>query len=297
MTSTGPYFLEETISILETRPSVGLVYGDAALMDAQSVELEDPWIAVGTRSAHAYRDAEGDEYLSIHLVDYCIPTPTVIARNEVWREVLPFPKWFTYASVSDWFLHLRVARMHALYYRARTLASYRKHPGNMHVQPADAADAEKTIIGTLDLIFSEPDRAAEKAPLEVYYLFTRLAQCCPSLLCRGPIRGCAEVLYAGPEISASDPHSARGPARFAQRHYRTSRIRAVEEIALPAIEHGALMIEFPGVAQAKKKSVDAEEATRSRLAAARGLARQPARTFGSPRKRGQLILRARWTPA
>ena len=35
----------------------------------------------------------------------------------------------------------------------------------MHVQPANAMEAEKTIIGTLDLIFSEPDRAAEKAPL------------------------------------------------------------------------------------------------------------------------------------
>jgi len=160
-----PYFLEETISILEARPSVGLVYGDVALMDAQSVEFEDPWIAVGSRSAHADRDAEGDEYLSL-ILNHCIPAPTVIARNEVWQEVLPIPNWFTYASVSDWFLHLRVARTHALYYRARTLASYRKHPGNMHAQATKAMDAEKTIIGTLDLIFSEPDRAAEKASLK-----------------------------------------------------------------------------------------------------------------------------------
>jgi glycosyltransferase involved in cell wall biosynthesis len=160
-----PYFLEETISILEARPTVGLVYGDAALMDAQSIELEDPWIAVGSRSAHADRDAEGDEYLSL-ILNHCIPSPTVIARNEVWREVLPIPNWFTYASLSDWFLQIRVARTHKLYYRARTLASYRKHSGNMHVQPANAMDAEKTIIGTLDLIFSEPDRAAEKAPLK-----------------------------------------------------------------------------------------------------------------------------------
>jgi tetratricopeptide (TPR) repeat protein len=160
-----PYFLEETISVLEARPAVGLVYGDAALMDAQSVELEDPWIAIGSRSTHADRDAEGDEYLSL-ILDNCIPAPTVIARNEVWREVLPIPNWFTYASVSDWFLHLRVARTHALYYRAQTLASYRKHPGNMHMQPANAMDVEKTIIGTLDLIFSEPDRAAEKAKLK-----------------------------------------------------------------------------------------------------------------------------------
>jgi glycosyltransferase involved in cell wall biosynthesis len=160
-----PYFLEETISILQARPSVGLVYGDAALMDAQSVELEDPWIAVGSRSAHGDRDVEGDEYLSL-ILNYCIPTPTVIARNEVWREVLPIPNWFTYTSVSDWFLHLRVARTHALYYRARTLASYRKHLGNMHMQPAKAMDAEKTIIGTLNLIFSESDRAAEKVSLK-----------------------------------------------------------------------------------------------------------------------------------
>jgi glycosyltransferase involved in cell wall biosynthesis len=160
-----PYFLEEAISILEARPSVGLVYGDVALMDAQSVEFEDPWIGIGSRSAHCGRDAEGDEYLSL-ILNNCIPSPTVIARNEVWRQVLPIPNWFKYASVSDWFLHLRVARTHALYYRAQTLASYRKHPGNMHVQSANAMDVETTIIGTLDLIFSEPDRAAEKEALK-----------------------------------------------------------------------------------------------------------------------------------
>jgi glycosyltransferase involved in cell wall biosynthesis len=160
-----PYFLEETISTLEARPSIGLLYGDAALMDAQSVELEDPWIAIGSRSAHADRDAEGDEYLSL-ILNHCIPSPTVIARNEAWREVLPIPTWFTYASVSDWFLHLRVARTHTLYYRARTLASYRKHSGNQHMQRANPMSVEKTIIGTLDLIFSEPDRVADKASLK-----------------------------------------------------------------------------------------------------------------------------------
>ena len=107
-----PYFLEQTISILEARPSVGLVYGDAALMDAQSVEFEDPWIGVGSRSAHGDRDAEGDEYLSL-ILNHRIPAPTVIARNEVWREVLPIPNWFTHALVSDWFLHLRVAQLRA----------------------------------------------------------------------------------------------------------------------------------------------------------------------------------------
>ena len=85
MTSISRTFLKKRSRFPEARPPVGLVYGDAALMDAQSVELEDPWIAVGSRSAHADRDAEGDEYLSL-ILNYCIPAPTVIARNEVWRK-------------------------------------------------------------------------------------------------------------------------------------------------------------------------------------------------------------------
>jgi glycosyltransferase involved in cell wall biosynthesis len=44
-----PYFLEETISFLEARPSVGLVYRDAALMDTQS----SSWKTLGSPSAPA----------------------------------------------------------------------------------------------------------------------------------------------------------------------------------------------------------------------------------------------------
>jgi hypothetical protein len=136
-------------------------------MDAQSVELEDPWIAIGSRSAHGDSDFEGDEYLSM-ILNYCIPSPTVIARSEAWREALPIPGWLT-SSVCEWYLHLRIARTYAFHYRARTLASYRKHPGNMHMQtlPANSVrQFEQAIIGTLDTIFSEPDRAAEKARLK-----------------------------------------------------------------------------------------------------------------------------------
>jgi len=159
-----PEFLAETVTVLQQRPDVGLVYADIASMDPDGRVLEDPWRGMRTREVHGGRDTVADEFL-LNLEDNVIPAAAVIARREAWLDALPFPAWFTYESVWDWYLHLRIARTYLVAYRARTLSDYRLHPNNMHQRPVRDRSAETTIISVLDEMLEGDDRAAEKRRL------------------------------------------------------------------------------------------------------------------------------------
>ncbi len=160
-----PYFLEETIPLLERYPDAGLAYGDVASMDEGGVILEDPWPGIPSHESHAGRDSYGDEFLQ-HIEDNAIPAAAVVGRREIWRQALPFPPWFTYSSPSDWYLNLRVARTHPLVYTARTLADYRLHPGALHHRRASNREAEHTAIHVLDEMLSGDDRLEAKAQMK-----------------------------------------------------------------------------------------------------------------------------------
>ncbi len=158
-----PYFLEETLPILEAHPDAGLVYGDIAHMDASGAIVADPWGGMTPGAAHQGRDGFGDEFAAL-LDDYVVASP-VIGPREVWLAALPFPAWFTYPSVHDWYLTLKIAKRHPLYYRARTLADYRVHPRNMHRQPVDGKTVEDTLIHILQELMSEKRPDAERQAL------------------------------------------------------------------------------------------------------------------------------------
>jgi len=159
-----PDFLAVTLAVFERHHEVGLVYGDVAHMDPAGRIVEDPWRGIRSRDAHDGRDHLGDEFLAL-IEDNYVPS-TLIARREAWRAALPFPDWFAYASISDWYLNLRMARRHPLYYRARTLADYRIHPSNMHSQSWDGRLFEDTVFRVLDEMFAGNDRLREKSRIK-----------------------------------------------------------------------------------------------------------------------------------
>jgi glycosyltransferase involved in cell wall biosynthesis len=148
-----PYFLERTLPVFDKYSDVGLVYGDAALVDAQGV-IQAP--EVDTR--HGGRDYCGDEYLDL-LEENFITSPTVIARREAWTRVLPIPAGLDF---TDWYLTLRVARLYPLYFVNEVLADYRLHGSNLHRAMVRDYGEERTIRRLLDEAFAEPDHAAEK---------------------------------------------------------------------------------------------------------------------------------------
>jgi glycosyltransferase involved in cell wall biosynthesis len=159
-----PCFLEATLAVFERHPEVGLVYGDIARMDADGIVVEDPWHGIRSHEAHDGRDHLGDEFLTL-IEDNIVPS-TLIARREAWRSALPFPDWFAYASISDWYLNLRMARRHPIYYRARTLADYRIHGVNTHAQHVDGRAFEQTVFHVLDEMFEGDDRLREKSRMK-----------------------------------------------------------------------------------------------------------------------------------
>ena len=135
-----------------------------ARMDADGRVIEDPWRGIRSNEAHEGRDHLGDEFLTL-IEDNIVPS-TLIARREAWRSALPFPDWFAYASISDWYLNLRMARRHPLYYRARTIADYRIHDVNMHAQRVDGRAFEQTVFNVLDEMFEGDDRQREKSRMK-----------------------------------------------------------------------------------------------------------------------------------
>jgi glycosyltransferase involved in cell wall biosynthesis len=151
-------FLNEVVPILAERPQVGLVYGDAAIInDAGQVT------AATTDTQHGGHDFEGSEYLAL-LEKNFICAPTVIARRAAWLAALPVPDGL---SFHDWYFTLAMARDWPFYYRHAVLADYRVHAGNYHTLIARNKTEERSVMWLLDRHFSEllPDAQQQAAKL------------------------------------------------------------------------------------------------------------------------------------
>ncbi|HYE96788.1 MAG TPA: glycosyltransferase [Rubricoccaceae bacterium] len=151
-----PDFLEMVVPILERHPEVGLVYGDAALIDAAGRET-----APCTDTAHGGRDFKGNELVALLECNF-ICAPTVIARREAWRAALPVPSFLAF---HDWYFTLSIARTYAFYYVHRVLADYRVHGSNMHARTIRDRTEVPSIFWMLDKVYaeSEADPALERA--------------------------------------------------------------------------------------------------------------------------------------
>lgn len=141
-----PDFLVRTLEKFRQFPEVGLVYGDAAVIDEWgniNVERSD--------RAHAGADYKGNEFVRL-LEENIICAPTAIARREVWQRALPVPDGLAF---NDWYFNLMFARQFDFYYLNQVLADYRVHPANHHSKVVLDGTEEASIFCLLDRIFGE----------------------------------------------------------------------------------------------------------------------------------------------
>lgn len=153
-----PGFLRAVVPVLQDNPDVGLVYGDAAIIDDAGAIT-----APGTDTQHGGRDFEGNEYIAL-LEKNFICAPTIIARREAWLAALPIPEGL---SFHDWYFTLQIARKWKFRFLGQVLADYRVHAANYHTVIARNRTEERSIIWLLDRLFSEeePDAARQRAKL------------------------------------------------------------------------------------------------------------------------------------
>jgi glycosyltransferase involved in cell wall biosynthesis len=145
-------FLNEVVPVLEQKPEVGLVYGDAAIIN------DDGALTAPTTDAqHGGRDFEGNQYVAL-LEKNFICAPTVIARREAWLAALPVPEGL---SFHDWYFTLQMARTWKCYFTKVVLADYRVHASNYHTLIARNKTEERSIMWLLERHFEETESDAQ----------------------------------------------------------------------------------------------------------------------------------------
>ena len=155
-----PWFLKETVPILESHSEVGLVYGNVSLINEKGqVTVECGGADLGDQ------DHKGNELIEILQKNY-ICAPTVIARREAWMSAWPVPDGLAF---NDWYFNVMLARRWEYYYVHKVLADYRVHAANHHVRIIVNKTEEASILRVLDKVYSEPeaDLALEKAKQRV----------------------------------------------------------------------------------------------------------------------------------
>lgn len=148
-----PYFLCETLEKFSAYPDVGLVYGDAALINERGEITEER-----SDRLHGGRDFKGNEFLKLLEMNF-ICSPTVIARREAWLKTLPVPP---HLAFHDWYFTLMMAREYDFYYIHRVLADYRVHSLNHHSKVIQEKTEESSVFWLLDQLFAEPEKTVEK---------------------------------------------------------------------------------------------------------------------------------------
>lgn len=160
-----PDFLNEVLAIFSQHPEVGLVYGDAAIINDQgeiNTECSD--------RVHAGRDFKGNELVRL-LEENFICSPTVIARREAWQQTLPAPEGLAF---HDWYFTAMMARRWDFFYLHKVIADYRVHAGNWHTAIVRNRQEEPSIFALLDRIYAETEidpqreRAKRAARRRVY---------------------------------------------------------------------------------------------------------------------------------
>ena len=146
-----PGFLNAVLPVFSHHPEVGLVYGDAALMDRTGK------ITVDTSDRVHGADHKGKELVALLELNF-ICAPTVIARREAWEPCLPVP---SHLAFHDWYFTILMARRYEFYYLHRVLADYRVHPGNHHSRITLDRSEEPSIFYILDTVYSEVETPLE----------------------------------------------------------------------------------------------------------------------------------------
>jgi glycosyltransferase involved in cell wall biosynthesis len=147
-----PHFLSKVIPLLQKHPNVGLVYGDAAIINDEGVLT-----ALTTDTQHNNTDFAGNEYIAL-LEKNFICAPTIIARREAWLNALPIADGL---SFHDWWFTLQIARRWDFYYCNEVLADYRVHTANYHTKITLNRSEESSIMRLLNDLFAEEEASGE----------------------------------------------------------------------------------------------------------------------------------------
>jgi glycosyltransferase involved in cell wall biosynthesis len=147
-----PDFLRTALPKFQQFPEVGLVYGDAALIDEQG-----RLTAERTDRVHGRADFKGNELVSL-LADNHVCAPTAIARREMWHQALPIPDGLAF---NDWYFNVMMARRCEFYYVDRVLADYRVHAANHHMRVVRDRTEESSTFSVLDRVFREEELSAD----------------------------------------------------------------------------------------------------------------------------------------
>jgi glycosyltransferase involved in cell wall biosynthesis len=142
-----PTFARDVLRIFSDHPDVGLVYGDAALIDGDGI------VTGVSEQPHDGKDFKGNEFAQLLQRNF-ICAPTVVARREVWLEALPIPFELAF---HDWYFTLQAARRTDFFYTSQVLAEYRVHPANLHVRIMRDRTEEVSIFRLLRHIFGESE--------------------------------------------------------------------------------------------------------------------------------------------
>lgn len=119
-----PWFLEETVPVLDAHPEVGLVYGDIHILDAEGKTHEN------TSIERPELPRQGNEFVPL-LHRHYICAPTMLGRRAAWEQVMPYPERLK-SGLADWFLTLKMAKDWEFCYVPKAVAKYRMHGGGMH---------------------------------------------------------------------------------------------------------------------------------------------------------------------
>jgi glycosyltransferase involved in cell wall biosynthesis len=144
-----PHFLATMLQKFDAHPDVGVVYGDAALMDSQGQLTADH-----SDRVHGGHDFKGNELVPL-LADNFICAPTMMARREAWLNALPIP---TGLAFNDWYFTVMMARAWDFYYVDSVVADYRVHVANYHALIIRDGREEQSIRWMLDLVYGSSER-------------------------------------------------------------------------------------------------------------------------------------------
>lgn len=140
-------FLSRTLPVFDRHPEVGLVYGDAALIDAEGRFTE---VCAPRHGGQAFH---GNELVPL-LESNFICAPTVIARRECWEAFLPVPE---HLAFNDWYFTVMIARRWNLYYVPAVLADYRVHDTQHHTRVAQDGSEERSVRWLLNEVYAAPE--------------------------------------------------------------------------------------------------------------------------------------------
>jgi glycosyltransferase involved in cell wall biosynthesis len=144
-----PSFLATLLPRFEASSTVGMVYGDAAMIGSEG-EVQ----ASGCDREHGGRDYQGNELVQL-LAKNFICAPTAIARREAWQRFLPVWEGLAF---NDWYFNVMMAREYDFCYVHAVVADYRVHGTNHHSRIVLEKKEEASIFRILEWVFAQEER-------------------------------------------------------------------------------------------------------------------------------------------